>query len=158
MLPGYTLTMTSQQEKSGSRVSPTTTMRAVTASVWVLFDGPDFRGVCADRDVAEPAAEVVREQYRAESRVNYHVELHPVPVRTSPRWGTGTEETASGLPSLAWAEDLVAIAQEHGRSQVGLIQWMCAPNGYLDGDRPIDHIDDLGIVLGPARNAFGVSW
>ena len=134
------------------------------AQVWVLFDGPEFRGVYADPGAAEADAEVLRAEYRADGQDPHHFELRTAPVRTSPRWApaqppvtNGSQATVSGLLSLAWDEDLVRIAHEHGRSQVGLIQWMFAPSGYLDGDRPIDHLDDGEMVLDVAHNSFGTS-
>ena len=54
--------------------------------------------------------------------------------------------------------DLVALGQRHGRTEAGLIQWLCAPTTYLDGARPVEVIDKPERVLEAAEDAFGVQW
>lgn len=54
---------------------------------------------------------------------------------------------------------LIAAAGEAGRSEAGLALWMVAPNGYLDGERPVERLDDdPDSVVEAARHSFGVRW
>ncbi|RCK70443.1 hypothetical protein DT076_07320 [Desertihabitans brevis] len=53
---------------------------------------------------------------------------------------------------------LIALGEEHERSEAGLVQWLMAPTTYLDGLRPVDVIDDPDRLLSVAREAFGVQW
>lgn len=54
--------------------------------------------------------------------------------------------------------DLLALAEKHGRSETGLIQWLCSPTTYLGGARPVDVLDDPDRVLEVASQAFGIQW
>ena len=44
-------------------------------------------------------------------------------------------------------------------SEVGLVQWLCSPTTYFDGDRPVDHLTaDPDRVVDVAADALAVSW
>ena len=53
---------------------------------------------------------------------------------------------------------LVRLAREARRSDEDLAQWICLPSGHLDGDRPVDRLQDADAVLAAARGHFGVEW
>ena len=54
---------------------------------------------------------------------------------------------------------LLATAVQAGRSEAGLALWMISPNGYLDGDRPVDRLDsDPESVVKAAADSFSVKW
>jgi|SRR5690625_518280 len=54
--------------------------------------------------------------------------------------------------------ELVAIASEHDWDEISLITWLIAPTTYLDGQRPVDIIDEPDRLVVLAREAFGISW
>lgn len=39
-----------------------------------------------------------------------------------------------------------------------LLQWFCAPNGFLDGRRPVDTIDDRQTLLAAAYKSLAPEW
>ena len=44
-------------------------------------------------------------------------------------------------------------------SEAGLVQWLCSPTTYLDGDRPVDYLtDDPDRVVTVASEALAISW
>jgi hypothetical protein len=44
-------------------------------------------------------------------------------------------------------------------SEAGLVQWLCSPTTYFDGDRPVDHLnEDPDRVVEVAADALAVSW
>lgn len=53
---------------------------------------------------------------------------------------------------------LLASAALHERSSESVALWLTSPTTYLDGDRPVDHIDDADQVLAAAEGAWGVEW
>jgi hypothetical protein len=54
---------------------------------------------------------------------------------------------------------LIEVAEENGWSEAGLVQWLCSPTTYLDGDRPVDHLStDPDRVVEVAAEAMTVSW
>ena len=54
---------------------------------------------------------------------------------------------------------LLAAAVQAGRSEAGLALWMVSPNGYLDGDRPVDRLDsDPDSILEAATDSFTIRW
>lgn len=53
---------------------------------------------------------------------------------------------------------LIQLARQARRSDEDLAQWICLPSGYLDGDRPVDRMQDADAVLAAARGHFGVEW
>lgn len=60
---------------------------------------------------------------------------------------------------LAVIGRLRETAQANEWSEAGLVQWLCSPTTYLDGDRPVDHlIDDPDRVVTVASEALAVSW
>jgi hypothetical protein len=60
---------------------------------------------------------------------------------------------------LAVITALRAVADANGWSEAGLMQWLCAPTTYLDGDRPVDHLStDPDRVVAVAEAALSVSW
>jgi hypothetical protein len=51
------------------------------------------------------------------------------------------------------------VAEANGWSEAGLVQWLCSPTTYLDGDRPVDHLaTDPDRVVEVAAEALAVSW
>jgi hypothetical protein len=60
---------------------------------------------------------------------------------------------------LAAIGRLLEVADENGWSEAGLVQWLCSPTTYLDGDRPVDHLaTDPDRVVAVAAEALAVSW
>ena len=50
-------------------------------------------------------------------------------------------------------------AEANEWSEAGLVQWLCAPTTYFDGDRPVDHLTtDPDRVVDVAADALAVSW
>ncbi|BBX48007.1 hypothetical protein GCM10009641_09490 [Mycobacterium cookii] len=64
-----------------------------------------------------------------------------------------------GGQPLAVIGRLREIAEANDWSEAGLVQWLCSPTTYLDGDRPVDHLtDDPDRVVAVATEALAVSW
>jgi hypothetical protein len=60
---------------------------------------------------------------------------------------------------LAVVARLREVAEASGWSEAGLVQWLCSPTTYLDGDRPVDHLaNDPDRVVEVAAEALAVSW
>jgi hypothetical protein len=60
------------------------------------------------------------------------------------------------LPVIARLRE---VAEAGGWSEAGLVQWLCGPTTYFDGDRPVDHLSaDPDRVVAVAREALAVSW
>jgi hypothetical protein len=60
---------------------------------------------------------------------------------------------------LAVIARLREVAEANGWSEAGLVQWLCAPTTYFDGDRPVDHLtEDPDRVVAVATQALAVSW
>ena len=60
---------------------------------------------------------------------------------------------------LAVIARLREIAEANGWSEAGLVQWLCSPTTYLDGDRPVDRLaTDPDRVVAVAAEALAVSW
>ena len=60
---------------------------------------------------------------------------------------------------LAVIARLREVADANGWSEAGLVQWLCSPTTYLDGDRPVDHLlADPDRVVAVAAEALAVSW
>lgn len=60
------------------------------------------------------------------------------------------------LPVIARLRE---VAEAADWSEAGLVQWLCAPTTYFDGDRPVDHLSaDPDRVLAVAKEALAVSW
>lgn len=53
---------------------------------------------------------------------------------------------------------LIDVARQARRSGEDLAQWICLPSGYLDGDRPVDRLQEPDAVLTAAQGHFGVQW
>lgn len=53
---------------------------------------------------------------------------------------------------------LIQLTHQARRSDEDLAQWICLPSGYLDGDRPVDRLQDADAVLAAAQGHFGVEW
>ena len=63
-----------------------------------------------------------------------------------------------GQPVPAIAR-LRKVAETNDWSEEGLVQWLCSPTTYFDGDRPVDHlIEDPDRVVAVAAEALAVSW
>lgn len=69
--------------------------------------------------------------------------------------GFQLDESGHLRPVIA---DLIAVGRRHGRTELGLVQWLMSPTTYLEGRRPVDVIDDPLRLLDAARSAFGVEW
>jgi hypothetical protein len=51
------------------------------------------------------------------------------------------------------------VAEANSWSEAGLVQWLCSPTTYLDGDRPVDRLTtDPDQVVAVAAEALAVSW
>jgi hypothetical protein len=60
---------------------------------------------------------------------------------------------------LAVITRLREVAETNGWSEAGLVQWLCSPTTYLDGDRPVDRLTtDPDGVVEVAGEAMAVSW
>jgi hypothetical protein len=60
---------------------------------------------------------------------------------------------------LAVIGRLIEVADDNGWSEAGLVQWLCSPTTYLDGDRPVDLLTrDPDRVVAVAAEALAVSW
>ncbi len=60
------------------------------------------------------------------------------------------------LPVIARLRE---IAEANGWSEAGLVQWLCSPTTYLDGERPVDLLTtDPDRVVEVAAEALAVSW
>ncbi len=60
---------------------------------------------------------------------------------------------------LAVIARLLQVADDSGWSEAGLVQWLCSPTTYLDGDRPVDHLTtDPDHLVAVAAEALNVSW
>jgi hypothetical protein len=53
---------------------------------------------------------------------------------------------------------LLALIDRLGKTDEGLAQWLCAPTGQLDGERPVDHLEEPALVIGAAERHFDVQW
>lgn len=70
----------------------------------------------------------------------------------------GFQFGADGQP-LAVIGRLRETAQANEWSEAGLVQWLCSPTTYLDGDRPVDYLtDDPDRVVTVASEALAISW
>jgi hypothetical protein len=70
----------------------------------------------------------------------------------------GFQFGADGQP-LAVIGHLREIAEANDWSEAGLVQWLCSPTTYFDGDRPVEHLtDDPDRVVAVAAEALAVSW
>jgi hypothetical protein len=50
-------------------------------------------------------------------------------------------------------------ANANAWSEAGLVQWLCSPTTYFDGERPVDHLTaDPDRVVDVAADALAVSW
>lgn len=60
---------------------------------------------------------------------------------------------------LAVIARLREIAAANDWSETGLVQWLCSPTTYFDGDRPVDHLtEDPDRVAAVAADALAVEW
>jgi hypothetical protein len=60
---------------------------------------------------------------------------------------------------LAVIGRLRETAEANEWSEAGLVQWLCSPTTYLNGDRPVDHLtEDPDRVITVASDALAVSW
>jgi hypothetical protein len=60
---------------------------------------------------------------------------------------------------LAVIGRLREIAEANEWSEAGLVQWLCSPTTYFNGDRPVDHLtEDPDRVVTVAAEALAVSW
>jgi hypothetical protein len=70
----------------------------------------------------------------------------------------GFQFGTDGKP-LAVIARLREVAGANGWSEAGLVQWLCSPTTYLDGDRPVDWLaTDPNRVVEVAAEALAVSW
>ena len=62
--------------------------------------------------------------------------------------GTGGQ-IRSAMPAL------IRLARENGWEDIDLLAWLTNPNTYFpEGTRPVDHLDDVELVLAAAADAF----
>jgi hypothetical protein len=60
---------------------------------------------------------------------------------------------------LAVIGRLRETAEANEWSEAGLVQWLCSPTTYFDGDRPVDYLtEDPDRVVDVAAEALAVSW
>jgi hypothetical protein len=60
---------------------------------------------------------------------------------------------------LAVIARLREVAEANGWSETGLVQWLCSPTTYLDGDRPVDRLTTQpDRVVAVASEALAISW
>ncbi|BBZ10576.1 hypothetical protein [Mycobacterium branderi] len=60
---------------------------------------------------------------------------------------------------LAVIGRLREIAEANDWSEVGLVQWLCSPTTYFDGDRPVDHlVEDPDGVVAVAADDMAIEW
>lgn len=70
----------------------------------------------------------------------------------------GFQFGTDGQP-LAVIRRLREVAEANGWSEAGLVQWLCSPTTYLDGNRPADHLrTEPDRVVAVAAEALAVSW
>jgi hypothetical protein len=70
----------------------------------------------------------------------------------------GFQFGSDGQP-LAVIGRLRETAEANEWSEAGLVQWLCAPTTYFDGDRPVDYLTkDPDRVVAVAADALAVSW
>jgi hypothetical protein len=70
----------------------------------------------------------------------------------------GFQFGSDGQP-LAVIARLRDTAEANDWSEAGLVQWLCAPTTYFDGDRPVDYLTkDPDRVVAVAADALAVSW
>jgi hypothetical protein len=70
----------------------------------------------------------------------------------------GFQFGSDGQP-LAVIGRLRDTAEANDWSEAGLVQWLCAPTTYFDGDRPVDYLTkDPDRVVAVAADALAVSW
>jgi hypothetical protein len=70
----------------------------------------------------------------------------------------GFQFDRDGQPLAAIAR-LREVAEANAWSEAGLVQWLCSPTTYLNGDRPVDHLtEDPERVVAMAAEALAVSW
>lgn len=53
---------------------------------------------------------------------------------------------------------LIPLGREYDIDPVGVAAWMFRRTTFLDGDRPVDHIDEIERLLDVARRQWGVEW
>lgn len=54
--------------------------------------------------------------------------------------------------------DIIAVGKANERTETGLVQWLMTPTTYLDGQRPVEFIQQPDTLLQVANDAFGVQW
>jgi hypothetical protein len=70
----------------------------------------------------------------------------------------GFQFGADGRP-LPVIRTLRELAVACGWSETAVVQWLCAPTTYLDGQRPVELIDgDPDRVVEVARRAWAAEW
>ncbi len=53
---------------------------------------------------------------------------------------------------------VIETANEAGWDIEDVTDWLCSPTTYLQGDRPVDHLDFGDDVVEVARKAWFVEW
>lgn len=64
---------------------------------------------------------------------------------------TPNGEVKAAVPAL------IKAAEEAGWSDTSLVLWLCNPSGSFGGDRPVDHLEDEGMV-DRARDLMLTDW
>ena len=68
-------------------------------------------------------------------------------------------DPATGSPR-PWVSPLLKLASQRSRSPEGVILWFLRPTTYLGSakQRPIDHLDDPGLLLDIAHKTWDGEW
>jgi hypothetical protein len=53
---------------------------------------------------------------------------------------------------------LLSLAMKCDWDVEDVVRWMVAPTTYLQGRRPVDHVDDPNLILATAQQAWTVEW
>lgn len=70
----------------------------------------------------------------------------------------GFQFGSDGQPHAAIGR-LRNIAEANDWSETCLVQWLCSPTTYFDGDRPVDHlIEDPDRVAAVAADDMAIEW
>lgn len=78
-----------------------------------------------------------------------------VPRRNAMRYPGYQFRNGEVLPSIS---RLIEVANQYEVPLPELAQWICIPTRQLGGDRPADHLDEVGRVVTAAHSHYGVQW
>lgn len=55
-------------------------------------------------------------------------------------------------------KELVKIVLAAKRSEMNIILWLCQPSAILEGQRPVDHLDNSKMLLTAANTSLEYEW